>query len=134
MISQALENYARSWGPWMNSYQRAAADFAGFSNQQTELAIETSRFLTDRLCAYARYGGNVEALARKLDDLTNRYTAAYADRVKEMSSVWANMLREDNNVDEDNDVDELTAAALQALAEQQESHEEEQPPQKWRSS
>ena len=113
MIIQALENYARSLGPWMSSYQRAAADFTRFSNQQTELAIETNRFLTDRLCAFAQYGGNVDALAQKLDELTTRYTAAYADRVKEMSSVWANMLREDRNIDE------LTAVVVEPLAEQQ---------------
>jgi hypothetical protein len=113
MIIQALENYARSLGPWMSSYQRATADFTRFSNQQTELAIETNRFLTDRLCAFAQYGGNVDSLAQKLEELTGKYTAVYADRVKEMSSVWADMLREDRNVDE------LTAGVVEPLAEQQ---------------
>ena len=100
MIIQPFENYARFFGPWLSASQRVAADFTRIGNQQTELALQTARFLTDRLCAYAQYDGNVDKLANKLDDLTNRYTAACTEHIKEMSSSWAEVLREDRNVDE----------------------------------
>jgi len=100
MIIQPFENYARSFGPWLSAYQRVAADFTRISNQQTELALQTATFLTDRLSAYGQYNDNVESLTRTLDDLTNRYTAVYTERIKEMSSSWAEVLREDRNVDE----------------------------------
>jgi hypothetical protein len=65
---------------------------------QLELAALTSRFMTQRLRAYADYDGRIEPLVRRLDKLTEQFGEDYARELREIYSSWHEILRQDRAV------------------------------------
>jgi hypothetical protein len=99
MIVEAMENFARFNGPWLqawNDMNAASVASTRIAFGQFELATVTSRFLTQRIRAYADYDGRIEPLVRRLDELTEQYTDSYASQVRAIYSSWSDILREDH--------------------------------------
>ena len=98
MIVEAFENYARFNGPWLQGWtdmNSAAVASARMAFGQLELAALTSRFMTQRMRAYADYDGRIEALVRRLDKLTEQFGEDYARELREIYSSWHEVLRQD---------------------------------------
>ena len=98
MITEAFENYARFNGPWLQGWtdlNSAAIAGARMSFGQWELAALTSRFMTQRMRAYADYDGRIEPLIRRLDKLTEQFGEDYARELREIYSSWHEVLRQD---------------------------------------
>ena len=98
MIVEAFENYARFNGPWLQAWtdlNSAAIAGARMSFGQWELAALTSRFVTQRMRAYADHDGRIEPLIRRLDKLTEQFGEDYARELREMHSSWHEVLRQD---------------------------------------
>jgi hypothetical protein len=98
MIAEAFENYARLNGAWLQAWSDAnAASITGarVAFGQLELAALTSRFMTQRVRAYADYDGRIEPLVRRLDQLTEQYGEDYARELREIYSAWSDLLRQD---------------------------------------
>jgi hypothetical protein len=98
MIVEAMENYAKLTNPWLQGWN--AVNAMNISNTriavgQMELAALTTRFMNQRLAAYASFDGRVEPLVRRLDKLTEQYTDTYASQVRSIYSSWSDVLRED---------------------------------------
>jgi len=93
-----MENYARFNGQWAQAWNDAnAASIASarVAFGQLELAALTSRFMTQRVQAYADYNGHIEPLVRRLDQLTEQYGEDYAVQLRQIYSAWSDLLRED---------------------------------------
>jgi hypothetical protein len=98
MIIEAFENYARFNGPWLQGWtdlNSAAIAGARMTFGQWELAALTSRFMTQRMQAYADYDGRIEPLIRRLDKLSEQFGEDYARELREMYSSWHEVLRQD---------------------------------------
>jgi hypothetical protein len=98
MIVEAMENFARLNGPWLQAWNDAnAASVAStrIAFGQLELATVTSRFMTQRIRAYADYDGRIEPLVRRLDELTEQYGEEYARELRQIFSAWSELLRHD---------------------------------------
>jgi hypothetical protein len=98
MIVEAFENYARFNGPWLQGWtdlNSAAIASARMTFGQWELAALTSRFVTQRMRAYADYDDGIEPLIRRLDKLTEQFGEDYARELREMYSSWHEVLRQD---------------------------------------
>ena len=98
MIVEAMENYARFNGQWLQAWNDANAasiTSARVAFGQLELATLTSRFMTQRVRAYADYNGHIEPLVRRLDQLTEQYGEDYARQLRQIYSAWSDLLRED---------------------------------------
>jgi hypothetical protein len=98
MIVEAMENFARLNGPWLqalNDVNAAAVASNRIAFGQLELAAITSRFMTQRIRAYADYDGRIEPLMRRLDQLTEQYGQDYARELRQIYSAWSDVLRED---------------------------------------
>lgn len=98
MIVEAMENFARFNGPWLqawNDMNAASVASTRIAFGQFELATVTSRFLTQRIRAYADYDGRIEPLVRRLDELTEQYGEDYARELRQIYSAWSDLLRED---------------------------------------
>ena len=103
MIVEELENYAKATGPWQQAWTVANAmsiSATRIAAGQMELAALTSRFMTQRLLAYARFDGRVEPLVRQLEELTQQYADGYAAQVRTVYSSWADVLRKDRPLTE----------------------------------
>jgi hypothetical protein len=99
MIVEAFENYTRFNGPWLQGWadiNSAAIASTRIAVGQLELAALTSRFMTQRMRAYAGYDGRVEPLVQRLDKLTEKFGADYARQLREIYASWNDVLREDN--------------------------------------
>ena len=100
MIVEAFENYARFNSPWLqacNDVNSAAFAGARIAFGQVELAALTSRFMTQRLRAYADYDGHTELLVRRLDKITEQFGEDYARELREIYSSWHEVLRRDRD-------------------------------------
>jgi hypothetical protein len=98
MIVEALENFARFNGPWLqawNDTNAASIASARVAFGQLELASLTSRFMTQRFRAYADYDGRIDPLMRRLDQLTEQYGEDYARQLRQIYSAWSDLLRDD---------------------------------------
>ena len=98
MIVEAMENFARFNGPWLqawNDMNAASVASTRIAFGQFELATVTSRFLTQRIRAYADYDGRIEPLVRRLDQLTEQYGEDYARELRQIYSAWSDLLRQD---------------------------------------
>ena len=98
MIAEAFEDYARVNGPWLQAWSdmnSAAFASARIAFGQLELAALTSRFMTQRLRAYADYDGRVEPLVQRLDKITEQFGEDYARELREIYSSWHEVLRQD---------------------------------------
>ncbi|HUQ52897.1 MAG TPA: hypothetical protein VM692_11795 [Gammaproteobacteria bacterium] len=98
MIVEGLETYARVSGPWLQAWNAANAmnvSATRIAIGQVELAALTTRFMNDRLAAYASFDGHVEPLVRRLDRLTEQFADNYATQVRTIYSSWADVLRDD---------------------------------------
>ena len=98
MIIEGLENYAKLANPWLQAWNAVNAisiNTTRIAVGQLELAALTTRFMTQRLAAYASFDGRVEPLVRRLDKLTEQYTDSYASQVRGIYSSWSDVLRED---------------------------------------
>ena len=98
MIVEAFENYARFNGPWLQGWtdmNSAAVASARMAFGQLELAALTSRFMTQRMRAYADFDGRIEPLVRRLDKLTEQFGEDYAREVRDIYSSWHEVLRQD---------------------------------------
>ncbi|RPI59130.1 MAG: hypothetical protein EHM50_09705, partial [Lysobacterales bacterium] len=98
MIVEAMENFARFNGPWLqawNDVNAASVASTRIAFGQFELATLTSRFLTQRIRAYADYDGRIEPLVRRLDQLTEQYGEDYARELRQIYSAWSDLLRQD---------------------------------------
>jgi hypothetical protein len=98
MIVEAFENYAKFNGPWLQAWtdaNSAAVASVRMAFGQLELAALTSRFMTQRLRAYADYDGRIEPLVRRLDKLTEQFGEDYARELREIYSSWHEILRQD---------------------------------------
>jgi hypothetical protein len=98
MIVEAFENYARFNGAWLQAWNDANAasiTSARIGFGQLELAALTSRFMTQRVRAYADSDGRIETLVRRLDQLTEQYGEDYARQLRQIYSAWSDLLRED---------------------------------------
>jgi hypothetical protein len=101
MIVEAMESYAKFNGPWLQAWSdanAAATASARIAFGQLELATLTSRFMTQRIRAYADYDGRLEPLVRRLDQLTEQYGEDYARELRQIYSAWSDLLREDRAV------------------------------------
>jgi hypothetical protein len=98
MIAEAFESYARFNGPWLQAWSdmnSAAFASARIAFGQLELTALTSRFMTQRLRAYADYDGRIEPLVRRLDKITEQFGEDYARELREIYSSWHEVLRQD---------------------------------------
>lgn len=98
MIVEALESYAKLTNPWLQAWNAVNAISVSTTRVavgQLELAALTTRFMNQRLSAYASFDGRVEPLVRRLDKLTEQYTDSYASQVRAIYSSWSDVLRED---------------------------------------
>jgi hypothetical protein len=98
MIVEAMENFARFNGPWLQAWNDANAvsiTSARIAFGQLELAALTSRFMTQRVRAYADSDGRIETLVRRLDQLTEQYGEDYARQLGQIYSAWSDLLRAD---------------------------------------
>ena len=98
MIVEGFENYARFNGAWLQGWtdmNSAAVATARMAFGQLELASLTSRFMTQRMRAYADYDGRIEPLVRRLDNLTEQFGEDYARELREIYSSWHEVLRQD---------------------------------------
>ena len=98
MIVETFENYARFNGPWLQGWadmNSAAIASARIAFGQLELAALTSRFMTQRMRAYADYDGRIEPLVQRLDKLTEQFGEDYARELREIYSSWHEVLRQD---------------------------------------
>jgi hypothetical protein len=98
MIVEAFESYARFNAPWLQAWNDLnSAAFAGarIAFGQMELTALTSRFMTQRLAAYADYDGRIEPLVQRLDKLTEEFGEDYARELREVYSSWHEVLRQD---------------------------------------
>ena len=98
MIVEAMENFTRFNGQWLQAWNDANAasiTSARVAFGQLELATLTSRFMTQRVRAYADYDGHIEPLVRRLDQLTEQFGEDYARQLREIYSAWSDLLRED---------------------------------------
>ena len=103
MIVEALESYAKVTSPWLQAWNAANAmsiSATRITVGQMELAGLTTRFLNQRLSAYASFDGRVEPLVRRLDRLTEQYAESYAAQVRALYSSWADILIEDRPLTE----------------------------------
>ena len=101
MIVETLENFARFNGPWLqawNDMNAASTATARIAFGQIELATLTSRFMTQRMRAYADYDGRIEPLVRRLDELTEQFGEDYTRELRQIYSAWSDVLREDRAV------------------------------------
>lgn len=101
MIVEAMENFARLNGPWLqawNDVNAASVANARIAFGQIELATVTSRFMTQRIRAYADYDGRIEPLVRRLDQLTEQYGEEYTRELRQIYSAWSDLLRQDREV------------------------------------
>ena len=101
MIAEAMENFARFNGPWLQAWNDANAvsiTSARIAFGQLELAALTSRFMTQRVSAYADYDGRIEPLVRRLDQLTEQYGDDYTRQLRQIYSAWSDLLREDRAI------------------------------------
>jgi hypothetical protein len=101
MIAEAFENYARFNGPWLQAWSdmnSAAFASARIAFGQMELTALTSRFMTQRLRAYAEYDGRIEPLVRRLDKITEQFGEDYARELRQIYSSWHEVLRQDREV------------------------------------
>jgi len=101
MIVEALENFSRFNGPWLQAWNDANAatiTSTGIAFGQLELAALTSRFMTQRVRAYAEHGGRIDPLVRRLDQLREQYGEDYARELRQIYSAWSDLLREDRAV------------------------------------
>jgi hypothetical protein len=101
MIVEAMENFARFNGPWLqawNDMNAASTTSARIAFGQLELAALTSRFMTLRVRAYAEYDGRIEPIVRRLDQLTEQYGEEYARQLRQIYSAWSDLLRDDRAV------------------------------------
>lgn len=99
MIVEAFENYTRFNGPWLQGWadmNSAAIASARIAFGQLELAALTSRFVTQRMRAYADYDGRVEPLVQRLDKLTEQFGEDYARELRDIYSSWHEVLRKDS--------------------------------------
>jgi hypothetical protein len=107
MIVEALESYAKVTSPWLQAWNAANAmsmSATRIAVGQMELAALTTRFLNQRLSAYASFDGRVEPLVRRLDKLTERYAESYAEsyaaQVRALYTSWSDILIEDRPLTE----------------------------------
>jgi len=99
MIVEAFENYTRFNGPWLqglSDMNSAAIASTRIAFGQLELAALASRFMTQRMRAYADFDGRVEPLVQRLDKLTEQFGADYARQLREIYSSWNEVLRQDS--------------------------------------
>ena len=99
MIVEAFENYTRFNGPWLQGWadmNSAAIASTRIAFGQLELAALASRFMTQRMRAYADFDGRVEPLVQRLDKLTEQFGADYARQLREIYSSWNEVLRRDS--------------------------------------
>ena len=85
MIVEALESYAKLTNPWLQAWNAVNAISVSTTRVavgQLELAALTTRFMNQRLSAYASFDGRVEPLVRRLDKRTEQYTDSYASQVR----------------------------------------------------
>ena len=76
MIVEALESYAKVTDPWLqawNATNAMAISATRIAVGQMELAALTTRFMNQRLAAYASFDGRVEPFVQRLDKLTEQY-------------------------------------------------------------
>ncbi|HSC17072.1 MAG TPA: hypothetical protein VLI71_18220 [Gammaproteobacteria bacterium] len=98
MIAEAFENYARFNVPWLQGWtdmNSAAIAGARIAFGQLELAALTSRFMTQRLRAYADYDGRIEPLVQRLDKLTEQFGEDYSRELRAIYSSWHEVLLQD---------------------------------------
>jgi hypothetical protein len=98
MIVEALESYAKVTNPWLqawNAMNAMSISATRIASGQIELAALTTRFMNQRLAAYASFDGRVEPLVQRLDKLTEQFGDDYAAQVRAIYSSWSDVLRED---------------------------------------
>jgi hypothetical protein len=98
MIVEALESYAKMTNPWLQALSAANAmsiSATRIAVGQMELAALSTRFINERLCAYAGFDGGVEPLVQRLEKLTDQYSENYAAQLKTIYAPWSDFLRED---------------------------------------
>jgi hypothetical protein len=98
MIVEAMENFARFNGPWLqacNDANAASIASARIAFGQLELAALTARFMTQRVRAYADYDGRIEPVVHRLDQLTEQFGEDYARQLRQIYSAWSDLLRND---------------------------------------
>jgi hypothetical protein len=103
MILEALEGYAKMSNPWLQAWNATNAmsiSATRIAIGQIELAALTTRFLNERLAAYATFDGRVEPLVQRLDKLTQQFGEEYAAQVRTIYSSWSDVLREDRPLTE----------------------------------
>ena len=103
MIVEALESYAKITNPWLQAWNATNAisiSATRIASGQMELAALTTRFMNQRLAAYASFDGRVEPLVQRLDKLTEQYGDEYAAQVRAIYSSWSDVLREDRSLTE----------------------------------
>jgi hypothetical protein len=99
MIVEAFENYTRFNGPWLQGWadmNSAAIASTRIAFGQLELAALTSRFMAQRMRAYADSDGRVEPLVQRLDKLTEQFGLDYARQLRDIYSSWNEVLRQDS--------------------------------------
>jgi hypothetical protein len=103
MIIEALESYAKVTNPWLQAWNATNAmsiSATRIAIGQMELAALTTRFMNQRLAAYASFDGRVEPLVQRLDKLTEQFGDDYAAQVRAIYSSWSDVLREDRPLTE----------------------------------
>jgi hypothetical protein len=97
MNVEELESYGTAAGPWQQALSAANAmsiNATRIAVGQMHLAALTTRFMNQRLSAYASFDGHVEPLVQRLDKLTEQYADDYAAQVRSVYSSWGDLLRE----------------------------------------